>query len=270
MADINLTGDIYLKNVSDELNDPVATSIRIYDDITSLIQNTGRTERYGQIEYVIVPDNTESKIDNYIAFVSFKNTAIHEEVVRFLQNFHFLGKKVSVQINTKNIPTPAKRRDNKRRFETSLAKRSLTIRDKQSSSNKRKLVDSSLEESDPRPKLSKKVVQTNDEDTNDSFKSIILIKEEDTANEEQTMSELNKQIEELKCENAELKRELLFKKQGELDAKTELNLYKLNLENTKNERDALLREREVAAKLASTLHALYNKKDTSNEGQQKQ
>lgn len=110
MADINLTGDIYLQNVSDELNDPIATSLKIYDEITSLIQSTGRSERYCPIEYVIVPDNSDTERDNYIAFVSFKNTAIHEEVVRFIQNFHFLGKKVSIRVNKQHIPTQTKRR----------------------------------------------------------------------------------------------------------------------------------------------------------------
>ena len=256
MADINLTGDIYLKNVSDELNDPVATSIRIYDDITSLIQNTGRTERYGQIEYVIVPDNTESKIDNYIAFVSFKNTAIHEEVVRFLKNFHFLGKKVSVQINTKNIPTPAKRRDNKKRFETSLAKRGLAMRDKQSSSNKRKLVDSSLEESELRPKLSKKFVQINDEDTNDSFKSIIEVKDEPI---EQKANAKDDEIIELKNQIENLKRKLAQCEEEKLKAEVKIATLEYKWRDESNVKEKLLREREKVAQMAKLLNEKLNK-----------
>ena len=60
-----------------------------------------------------------SNKNNYIAFVSFENSVVHEKVARFLNSFHFNNIKVDVKVN--QITTPVNKKDeNKRKFKKTL------------------------------------------------------------------------------------------------------------------------------------------------------
>ena len=66
-----------------------------FDQIKILFQ---KKNRYWEISYFMVPGITKMNRSNYIDFVSFNNTAIHNEVARFLTNFDFLGNRLSRNI----------------------------------------------------------------------------------------------------------------------------------------------------------------------------
>ncbi|RNA42645.1 hypothetical protein BpHYR1_026216 [Brachionus plicatilis] len=127
-------------------------SICITKSINSL-KNTGGSQRYGEFSYVIITRNKNPNRMDYIAFVSFEGTVVHEEVAKVLKNFHFNNVKISIRVNDK--PTSnAQHRENKIKFITELDGR---LKIKRDSANKRKRVDSSPREVVPRPKSSKTV-----------------------------------------------------------------------------------------------------------------
>ena len=251
---------MYLQNVNKNA-DPVQTSIDLYHQISKFIRNIGGTQRYGDISYVIVPKNKNQKRNDYVAFVSFDNTIVHNEVAKVLQNFHFNDVKISIKVNDK--PTSdARRRENKIKFQTELDERSK-IQDK--SKNKRKRVDSSLEV-EPRPKCWKTNF-ANDEESSDSFTSITVVKEE-SVEDNQTVNRLHQQIEAYKQINAYLMQEYVMLKQNtqkqELEWEIESALYQVKLKMVKDERDKLLREREEVAQMAKSLNDKLNKQNWVN------
>ncbi|RNA09860.1 hypothetical protein BpHYR1_013330 [Brachionus plicatilis] len=254
--------DLYLQNVSKNA-DPVQTSIDLYHEINKFLQNIGGSQRYGEISYVIIPRNKNPNRSDYIAFVSFERTVVHEEVAKVLKNFHFNNVKIAIRVNDK--PTSnAQRRENKIKFKTELDGRSKIKRD---SANKRKRVDSPPREVESRPKSSK-TVEANEEESCDSFESVVLIKEESseeaqTSTSEQTMAKLAQAVE-------DLKQELFETRKRECQLAIQSALKQVKIETLEESRQTLLREREEAAELASKLQALYNKRKTSNEGPQKQ
>ena len=125
--------DLYLQNVK-KTTDPVQTSIDLYHQISKFIRNIGGTQRYGEISYVIVYNKQHATKSNYIAFVSFENTVVHDEVAKVLQNFHFNDEKIFIKVNDR--PTSNEERiDNKRKFKLEMYKRSK----KQTNAEKKKM-----------------------------------------------------------------------------------------------------------------------------------
>ncbi|CAF1134954.1 unnamed protein product [Brachionus calyciflorus] len=161
---VKFAGDLYLTNVSGRLGDPVETSVKLYERIKEFLNIMGLEQRYGKIDYVIVKGKTSVKRDNYIAFVSFKDSSKHHELKDNLQNFHFDGLKVKVQLN-KEEPDIDIKQTNKVAFQQTLAKHLQ----RQTKAKKRK----------NSPDFSEQVKITEcDSDSNDSFKSVILVKHE--------------------------------------------------------------------------------------------
>lgn len=254
--------DLYLQNVNKNA-DPVQTSIDLYHQISKFIRNIGGTQRYGEISYVIVPKNKNKNRTDYVAFVSFENTVVHEEVARMLQNFHFNDVKVAIKVNDK--PTSnAKRRENKIKFQTELDERSKKYTNN-IQTNKRKRSDSSSEEVETRPKCSKTNF-TNDEESTDSFTSIIEVKEE-SVEDNQTINRLQQQIEAYKQINAHLMQENVMLNQRvksqEVQWEIESGLFQVKLNIVKDERDKLQKEKEEAAELANKLNSFFNKQNES-------
>ncbi|CAF0895905.1 unnamed protein product [Brachionus calyciflorus] len=174
--------------------------------------------------------------------------------------------KLIVKVNGEETEETTKQK-NTRKFEIELSKYKAIKHEnlKQTETNKRKRADSSLEESDPRPKTSKTI--TNDEESSDSFKSV-----EDYSSEKQnltnkqivdkqTMIELKQENAELKKENAELKQELLNIKKRELEVESALFLCRIQKEMLERDKETLLKEREETAELACRIINVVNKKE---------
>ncbi|CAF1015498.1 unnamed protein product [Brachionus calyciflorus] len=87
---VKFAGDLNSTNVSSRLGDPVETSVKLYEKIEEFLNIMALDQRYGKIDYVIVKGKTKVKLDNYIDFVSLKDN---------LQNFHFDGLKVKIQLH---------------------------------------------------------------------------------------------------------------------------------------------------------------------------
>lgn len=174
---MELTGDLYIQNVSNRLGDPIKTSIKLYEEVTSYIEHAGRTDRYGEISYVIVTNNTNSNKENYIAFVSFENTIVHDEVSRFLSDFHFHNTKVDIKVNS-NINNKNKREENRRKFKKTInrhlknsAIKRTSMRDQETDLESDEINDQLYHTKNyKRIKIEKK-----DEDSNDSFTDIIVL-----------------------------------------------------------------------------------------------
>ncbi|CAF0816903.1 unnamed protein product [Brachionus calyciflorus] len=114
-------------------------------------------------------------------------------------------------------------------------------------------------EEEPQTKSFKTVEQTNDEDSNDSFKSIIFIKDEQK-DQMRIFCEFHQQIEELKNKKEQLKQSLNETRKRECKLVIEVALNQVKSELLKNEMDILKKEREEAAELAKKLNELFKKK----------
>ena len=165
---IKLSGDIYFRNVSASVADPVQTSMIMYEKINEFLSSVGLKDRYGPIKYLIVK-KTENDSSTYVAFLSLEDSSKHYELKENLANFHFDNKKLIAKVN-RDATDQKSQRKNKKVFEAELAKYNNLKIEKLTNPKKRKHVDSSLEESDLRPKCSK--TSTNDEESCDSFSSV--------------------------------------------------------------------------------------------------
>ncbi|RNA38918.1 hypothetical protein BpHYR1_036155 [Brachionus plicatilis] len=210
------------------------TSIDLYHEINKFLQNICGSQRYGEINYVIIPRNKNPNRSDYIVFVSFERTVVHEEVAKVLKNIHFNNMKISIRLDWRS-------------------------KIKRDSANKRKRGNSSPREVEPRPKSSK-TVEANVEKSFDSFESVILIKEESS---EETQTFTNEQTI-VKLTKTSNKNYLRQEKEN-----ANYRSSKDPIETLEESRQTLLREREKAAELASKLQDLYNRRETSNEGLQK-
>lgn len=257
---VKLSGDLYLTNVSSGLGDPVETSILLYEKINGFLSSVGLKERYGPIAYIIVKGKTSSERTNYVAFLSLEDSSKHYELKENLNNFHFNNEKIIVKVNDDETDQKIKRQ-NKQKFLRELVKRDSK------QNKKRKRVDSTLEANDHRLKASKTIEQNNDEESSDSFTSIIEIKNElvertstvsNPQTDKQTIDDLNQQIDTLKQENSQLNQELQDTRKREWELAVELAIIKIR-------NDILLREREEAAEMANKLNSLLNNKQEQND-----
>lgn len=265
---IKLAGDLYLTNVSSGLGKPVETSLCLFEKINEFLGALGLKERYGPIDYIIVKGSTKTltKQNHYVAFLSLEDSSKHFELKENLTNFHFNNQKVHVNVN-KDETSPQTKRENKLKFKRELDRHLRHKRNKLSCSS---------EEAEHHSKKFKVDEQTIDEDTNDSFRSVIFVKDDQNEqtikiysdkSDKQTIDDLKNQIEELKNQNEKLKQSLNEVRKRECELAIEVALNQVKAEMVKAERDILKREREEAAEMTSKLNNLLKNKQEQNDPQ---
>ncbi|CAF0973592.1 unnamed protein product [Brachionus calyciflorus] len=237
---VKFAGELYLTNVSSRLGVPVETSVKLYEKIKEFLNIMGLDQRYGKIDY-------------------------HHELKDNLQNFHFDGLKVKVQLNREE-PDNNIKQTNKEAFQQTLAKHLH----RQTKAKKRKYS----------PDSSKQVKITEcDSDSNDSFKSVILVKDEPIVQQTVEQNEkdevilpFKKQISWFNSELAELNNQVLNQNKIIKEQKSEiLKLKEQNEELRKNffdqgiqlalnkqQNSDLLREREETINLIKGLNSHFS------------
>lgn len=223
---IKLSGDLYLTNVSPRLGDPVKTSILLFKSLNEFLTSLGLNKRYGKIAYVIVKGKTAIKCKNFVAFLSLEDTSKHFELKENLTNFHFDGQKIYININ-KDATEPLIKKNNHEKFKRNLDEYE-TI--KQSSQTNKRKREESPEKYEPRQRVPNK---TTDDDSNDSFISVISVKNEKTETNKINFEEQNH---DLNAKLDELNKTILEQKQTIDEQRDHIfRLTKLNNENKSRE-----------------------------------